>query len=492
MKSTEKLFYFVFILACLGFSSCREETEEERKQKENNYVNHWIYDEMSTYYFWNDHIPARPDFRLNPKDFFESICYWYDEDTNPDGDRFSWIQENFVDLMNSLSGVNSDEIGFEFMLYAISEKGDIVGEIQYIKENTPAQHNGLKRGQFFTEINGITLTRSNYYELLTGLKGDFSITLHDVYVNDDGFIELMTPEVKSISTVPNYADYPIFLDTVYTINNKNIGYLVYNFFADDPNNGTLKYDIDLANVFSKFQQENVNNMIVDLRYNSGGSSQASAYLASMLVKNLSAQHIFLKAEYNSIVTQAIIKQKEESILYLNFAEKITTESAQYPIPNIGDNLQNLIILTGQNTASASEMVINGLKPYMDVTLLGDTTVGKNVGSQTFYDEGNTKKNKWGIQPIIIKLYNSDNQSDFTAGFIPDILDLDYYFPKYDLGDLREGMLSNAIGYITGSSALRSSFVEPKQSSLRLIDSSIAKKMWTNKIIMPANSLPQKE
>jgi len=488
MKITEKLFYFAVVLACACFFSCKDESEEQKKIKEYNYVNHWIYDEMDTYYLWNKHLPAKPNYNLYPKDFFQSICYWYDKNTNPDGDRFSFILENYAELMNLLSGVSNDEMGFEFMLYYFDEeKKNVVGEIQYVKKNTPAQLAGLKRGQFFSKINGIQLNVSNYRNLLSP-EGNYTITLHDAHidiVNDKNVLVFANAVEKSLSTVPNYADYPIFLDTVYTVNNKNIAYLVYNFFAGDANDSTKRYDINLANAFAKFQQKNIDNMIVDLRYNSGGALQSSIYLASMLVKNRSTKNVFLRAEYNNYVTQALKRQYGQDVFYSYFADKITVKTSSHSIPSIGNNLQNLIFLTGQNTASASEMVINGLKPYMDITLLGDTTIGKNVGSMPIPDEKNPQKNKWGILPIITKLYNSNNQSDFTAGFIPDILDQDRYIPKYDLGDLREGLLSRAIEYITGSppSELKSSGIKPKRATLRSIDSSVSKKMWTNKIIM---------
>lgn len=494
MKNTEKLFYSVVILTCACFFSCKDKNDDNtnptQEQATNNYVDHWIYSEMSNYYLWNAHLPESPDYYSNPNDFFHSICYWYDKNTNPDGDRFSWIQENYVDLMDMLSGISNDEIGFELMLYYFDQQKDVVGEIQYVKKNTPAQQAGLKRGQFFSKINGTVLNESNYSDLLSNLKGNFSITLHDIEVKNGSLIFADTIE-KNISTISNYADDPVFFDTVYSVSNKKIGYLVYNFFADDPNNGSKNYDVELANVFSNFKQKNTSDLVVDLRYNSGGSLESAAYLASMLVKNRSTKEVFLRGEYNSILTDAIIQQEGESALYSYFVDTIANKNKQV-LPNIGNLLQNLVILTGPYTASASEMVINGLKPYMNVTLLGDTTIGKNVGSITIYDEKNTDKNKWGIQPIIAKFYNSNNQSDFTAGFVPDILDQDDYYPKYDLGDLREGMLRNAIQYITGISLfeLKSSGIKPKQASLRSIDSSVSRKVWTNKIIMPANSLPK--
>jgi carboxyl-terminal processing protease len=107
------------------------------------------------------------------------------------------------------------------------------------------------------------------------------------------------------------------------------------------------------------------------------------------------------------------------------------------------------ILTGPRTASASELIINGLKPFMDVYLIGDVTIGKNVGSITIYDE-NDDSNTWGMQPIITKIFNSNGQSDYTAGFTPQELDEDNSIHLYPLGDTRERLLSRAIATITGN------------------------------------------
>ena len=480
MKIAEKLLCFVFVLIGVCFSSCNDNDKLTKEQKLNKYVTHWIYNEMDTYYLWRTHLPKKPNYNLNPKDFFNSICYWYDKNTNPDGDRFSVILENYDELMDMLSGISYDEIGFEFYLYQISDE-DVIGEIQYVKKNTPAQRAELRRGQFFSKINGVSLNISNYYDLLINLKGSYTITLHDVTL-EDGVLSPLNSIEKSLNTVSNYAENPIFLDTIYTISDKNIGYLVYNFFAGGPNDESMQYDIELANVISKLQQNGVDNMIVDLRYNSGGSMLSSAYLASMLVKNRSARNVFLKAEYNDILTQLFLYYEGEDAFYSYFTDTITSA---HPLPTIGDGLKKLVFLTGPNTASASEMVINGLKPYNDITLLGDITIGKNVGSIPIPDEENAN-NKWGILPIIAKFYNSQNKSDFTAGFVPDILDQDDYYPKYNLGDTRESLLKKAIEHITGRPlfSLKSSGIEPKRASMRPVDSSISKKVWTNKIIMP--------
>jgi C-terminal processing protease CtpA/Prc len=142
------------------------------------------------------------------------------------------------------------------------------------------------------------------------------------------------------------------------------------------------------------------------------------------------------------------------------------------LQNAGGKLQQIYFLIGRNTASASEMVINGLKPFINCVLIGDTTVGKNVGSILINDEEN-KKNQWAIMPIILKYFNKDHQSDFTNGFAPDFRIRDDF--AYPLGDTRDALLAKAIEQITGiqQQAPQSSRISAKKhpiygNGLRLI------------------------
>jgi C-terminal processing protease CtpA/Prc len=111
----------------------------------------------------------------------------------------------------------------------------------------------------------------------------------------------------------------------------------------------------------------------------------------------------------------------------------------------------VFILTSSRTASASELIINALKPYMDVFLIGDTTYGKNVGSISLFDEKDSQ-NTLGLQPIVLKVFNSLDQSDYSTGFQPNVVSKDNSLYLYPLGDPREALLSQALGQISGISA----------------------------------------
>lgn len=485
-----KCIFAGLILATFSLFIACGEKDDIPESNSNNLINEWIYEQMSMYYLWNEKLPKSPNYDLTPDQFFNSICYRYDKNTNPDGDRFSWIQENYVDLLEMLSGVSSDEIGFEFMLYYMSkDQTDLIGEVEYVKKGTPAETKGLKRGQMFTHVNGTQLKENNYQNLLMNLKGNFSLTVYDVDIVSN-MLSLQNEQTLALSTLSKYEENPVYLDTVYTnLNGKNIGYLVYNFFADDNGDGKYGYDAQLAQVFAGFKAKNITDLILDLRYNSGGSTLATTCLAGMIVKGFNTNDVFFRIDYNKLLNDYFRAEEGDDFFYQRFFDKIIPGdklgATPIPLVNIGNDLQNFYVLSGRHTASASELIINGLRPYMKVTLLGDTTVGKNVGSISIYEKDDPE-NKWGMQPIIVKMYNKNNESNYTAGFVPEYLNQDRGI-KRQLGNLDENMLEEAVYRITGAT-WRTSKQEQTIPYKRAM-SSVAQKAWSNQMILNYQQLP---
>lgn len=199
--------FVVMMLITLGFVSffsCEDDDNNKVSVYTDRQVNGWIYDQMRAYYLWNNYLPASPNFNQDPESFFESICYWYDKYTNPDGDRFSFIYPDYEELTKLMSGVQTHELGFECFFYLLDDSGRAVGEIQYVKKNTPAEKEGLKRGQVFTEFNGKILTTSNYADLFS-ISGSYTLKVHDV--SADGTIQSGFP--VTLQTINNYAENPI-------------------------------------------------------------------------------------------------------------------------------------------------------------------------------------------------------------------------------------------------------------------------------------------
>lgn len=424
---------WVILLFVILISSCNSNEPVSK----NEYVNRWILKNMEDYYLWNADIPHSPNKSQEPAVFFESLL--------SNEDRFSWIQEDYQELLNSLQGINK-EAGYEFLLYRDrTNPENVLAQVVYIKTGSPAASKDLLRGDIITEINGQQITITNYTSLIDQIsenhtikysRYNFSTTLFE----DKGTLSLTTTE---------FAENPNFMSHVFQIGNKKIGYYVYNFFATGPTANGLQYNDEMDAIFDQFKAQGITDLILDLRFNSGGAESATINLASLIGKGVTSSDIFTIREYNEELEDAI---KNDPKLGEDFLVKKFVNKSQ----NVGTMLtgNRVYILTRNRTASASELLINGLKPFMDVFIVGDTTIGKNVGSISLY-ELNDPKNTWGMQPIVVKSYNKLKQSDYSTGFIPNVVDEDNNLVLRPLGDPEENLLSRAIAEITGSGGRKS-------------------------------------
>ncbi len=405
-------------------------------------VNDWILANMKQYYFWTDKLPANPDKTLAPDKFFLSLLYDRANTANTDRDRFSWIQQSADELKASLSG-EEKTTGMEFQLYLRpSSSTDVVGSVLYVLPGSPAAKAGLKRGDVFYFVNGERLTTSNYNTLLNSNSDSYVFKFSTV--SNTGLTD--TDQSKTVSAIVYQAD-PVLMDSVYTVGSKKIGYVVYNQFVPGPNSATtdadkILYDTKLDNVFGKFKSQNITYLVLDLRYNPGGYVSSATKLASLIGKNISTAKIYYTQQWNPAVTTDFNKKYGAGWNTQNFVQKAN---------NIGANLSRLYVLTTGRTASASELVINGLTPYMPVTTIGTNTVGKNVGSITLSDD--TGKIKWGLQPITFKSANASGFTDYATGFVPAVVIKEPLNLK-PLGDVSEPYLSEAIFQATGTRMAR--------------------------------------
>jgi carboxyl-terminal processing protease len=144
----------VVVFTLVTLQSCKK--DDPAPVNEFDYVNSWILDNMKEAYYWTDKLPSSPKKVQKPDAFFQSLL-------NKPDDRFSWIQENYQDLLNSLQGVNK-EAGYEFVLYA-DQGNNLIAQILYVKKKSPADLNGLKRGDVIDQLNGVQITRDNFRDL---------------------------------------------------------------------------------------------------------------------------------------------------------------------------------------------------------------------------------------------------------------------------------------------------------------------------------------
>ncbi len=432
----KKLTLFLLIISIGILGSCKDEEDvapdldNQEAPSPNIRINNWIKDVMDQVYYWLEDMKVPIANTSNPEEYFESFLF------RPT-DRFSAIYPNYQELINSLSGV-STEAGYELSLLRESNDNEnVVGLITYVKKNSPAKNEGLIRGDLLTQINGVTMNMNNFQSVLRGRSAPHEVTIRRY---DESTQSYGAPQVFNMNTV-EIEESPNFLDTVFTIDSHKIGYVVYHFFAPGVSSQPLAYDNEMDEIFAKFKAEGINELIVDFRYNGGGFVSSAVNLASLIGPNINSEKVFSKTKYNSFLSNFDD--------FKNVQTKFRDKSQ-----NIGNQLKSgtVYILTSTRTASASELIINGLKPYMNVAIIGGKTTGKNVGSAALQDRENINNN-YGLLPIISKSFNSLDRSDYGNGFEPDlsVREIDF-LPFRQFGDTRDPLLSAAINMITGQTS----------------------------------------
>jgi C-terminal processing protease CtpA/Prc len=201
------------------------------------------------------------------------------------------------------------------------------------------------------------------------------------------------------------------------------------------------YDTQLNAAFGSLISQNVTDLVLDLRYNSGGSINSATKLASMITGQFTGQ-LFAKQQWNA-KAQSYYENNNPNSLLNKFIGGLNSL-----------NLNKVYVLTTKGTASASELVINCLKPYIDVIQIGDVTVGKNVGSITLYDSPTfvsktdiNPNHKYAMQPIVLKIVDKNGFGDYTSGITPNTLISENLNNLGVLGQVDEPYLNEAINQI---------------------------------------------
>ena len=465
-------FFFVVLFVPIFLFSCSDDDEINPSTTDDNSstdvseyanINNWILDNMNYYYYWKDQLPENPGTTLSPDSFFESLLYTFNASSNPNGDRFSYISEDADELISSLSG-ESTSTGMEFRLFYRANSGnEVLAQIIYTIPDSPADQAGLERGDMFTKVNGTTITDQNYIDLLYNTS---SMTISLAEYQNSEIVD--TDETVSLNATV-VQENPIYLDTILEVNGQKIAYLVYNQFIPAPNDSEgNEYDEQLNQIFTEFKAAGATELIVDLRYNPGGYVSSAVTLASLIGTGVNSNEIFFTEEYND-------ELHEELQAY--YGPEYFNQNFENLSGNIGTQLSRVYFLVTDNSASSSELVINGLLPYMNVYLIGETTYGKNVGSITITDDANNY-NHWALQPIVMKAYNSLGNSDYSAGFIPDI-EVSENSELVPFGNTADPLLGAALGAISGSARFG---IPSEAETPRIVGNSVSRKKVTFKKI----------
>lgn len=405
-------------------------------------VENFIYRGMNEIYLYKADVPELADgffASQNEKndflDNFSSPEDLFDNGLTAPQDRFSFLVDDYVELENLFSGVSTTS-GMSYGLVRYCEScREVLGYVRLVLPNTSADEQGVERGMIFTRVDGQQLTDANYNTLLG--QNTFTISLASL---EGGQI---TPLDQTITlTKREYVKNPVIVKKVIEIEGKNIGYLYYDSFTAD-------FDKQLNDAFGEFKAAGVSDLVLDLRYNGGGSVRTATDLASMITGQFAGE-IFMQEEWNEKYQNYFENEQPERLIN-RFNTTIKTGELINSL-----NLDRVFVLTTLRSASASELVINGLIPYIDVIQIGETTTGKFQASVTLYDSPNFGRENvntthtYAIQPLVLKSVNSAGVSDYINGLVPDYELEEDLTNLGQLGDVEEPYLKLALDVILGN------------------------------------------
>lgn len=415
--------------------------DKSKITEETRYANRFAREALEIYYYWNEEISKDlnqldPEKNSDPIATVEKIRY---HDGTDEIDKWTMLTDNMDEFTSSVEGVTTT-YGYTPIVYRLSkESNEVIAAVAFVSENTPAEKAGIKRGDLIYKIDGKTLTTENYLDLF--YSSQIKLSMAKLVGNT------ITPTTElSLEAVKTYEN-PILCDSVYNLDGKKVGYLAYSSFD-------LKSIPELINICKEFKNEGIKELILDLRYNGGGYVITENVLASMFAPqvNVTNKDIFEKEDYNEFFTKYYEQEgistetrfeTEYNYNYNDINQHVSTKDA-----NIG--LEKIYgIITG-NSASASEALLSGLMPYMNIELIGEQSHGKYctgwmLAAEDAYDKVPQVIKDWGIY-VMVSIYKNvkDETPCMPNGLTPNVKAEDNPLETYQLGDENEAMLRVAL------------------------------------------------
>ncbi len=350
----------------------------------------YLFELFTTQYFWADKVSKHISYyRYNsPQEMIDGLKY-------KPKDRWSMA----ITKEQNSNFLNQKSVGFGFSFRKIDNKFTII----YTRIDSPANRAGIKRGDILLKLNSKKITVNRIIKAIKEREKS-TFLIYRPSLDKNITISLMAKNYK-------------FKVTKASIIDDNIGYLRLDSFTEEATE-----EIDSA--FNFFQSKDIKNLIIDLRYNSGGSLITASILLDKLMRDMDNEVQF-KIEWNS-------QNQNRNLTY------------RFETDRNSIDLDKIVFLTTRETASASELVINALKPYLEdnIAIIGDRTYGKPVGMEgksygryIFYLINFVVKNSDGF-------YDYFDGLDVTKGCYAEDNDL-----LHQLGDIEEKLLKKALLYI---------------------------------------------
>ncbi len=390
--------------------ACNEPEEPVTPASQADVVKDAIYDVMSEWYYWNQELPAKPNtsnFTSND-DFLDALTF-------KPLDRFSYITTSAA-FSDAFVGRNA---GHGFGLAFDSEDRLYV---TFVYEESPAGQDGWQRGWEIIGINGRPI--ADY--ATSGGGFDFNLGPRDPGVENSFTFRLPDgSETTRTNVKAEYQSNSVLHEEVIETDGKRVGYWVYQSFKATANiNPTKSIEVDESMTF--FQSQNIDELIIDLRYNGGGSVAVAEQIMNYLIPASNSGDLMYTFKLND--------EKSEFNEPTNYSK-------------LGSlSLDRIVFITSRGSASASELVINSLSPYMDVVLVGDNTFGKPVGSFPLSRYSRTlEQNDVEVVPITFATVNANGNAEYFDGFPVNFEVGDS--PNFNWGNQGDFRLQAALGFI---------------------------------------------
>ena len=464
----KKIFYLTIILFTGLLAACKKDKNSSNLSPNSpgttlDKIKDSVYLYAKEDYLWNSSLPSYASF--NPRSFTNSVDltalsselnalsqYAINPSTgkpyeyyanNPGVAKYSFIDDGTETA--ALNGIKGD-YGFDYNYRAVN---DI--RVLYVYPGSPAALAGIKRGYKITSVNSNTNITYDGAGYGTGSGTNDAFVYNAIFGSSTLQMTLKKPDSTTYTVnlvTASYAVNPILKDTSYTIGAHKVGYMVFNSFTSDAN-----ADGGLNAAISGFASQGITDLVVDLRYNGGGYVSTAEYLDNLIAPASTNGSLMYNTYYSSNMvngTDPLLKnQVRQNSSGTDYNYSQINWSVAFNVTNFskigGLAITRVFFIITGNTASASELTINNLRPHMDVEFVGETSYGKPVG---FID---IDINKYTMFTPEFYVLNSANQGNYYGGFTPGttdcpgIQDLDDY--TKDFGDPSEGLLADVFTYL---------------------------------------------
>lgn len=435
----------------------------------NYYAGFFAYNILSDVYLWKAEIASAMKNWLLTEDAIEKVDALRYKENGEYVDKWTMLTNNYESFVGSVDGTVTTTYGAVYKGINYVNYNTIVFYVLYTYPDSPAEKAGLHRGDMIYKINGQSITKDNYLDLYYSS----SIEVELGKFENDAFSS--TGKTLSMTAVNMYEN-PVLMTNVFDCGGKKVGYLAYTSF-------TLDSCKDLIDAAKSFKEKGVTELILDLRYNGGGYVITENLLASLLAPQLSVtnKEVFETEIWNQDYMDYYKQQGEDLNTYFQTEYEFTDHNNKKHSYNTTDaniGLSKIYALVTGSSASASEAVLVGLLPYMDIEIIGEQTHGKyctgwilsatdwyqdvedtyaqlskeqptkyGTFAEEFpeYEKWETYAKNWGIYVMISRYADKNgNCPCMPNGFTPDVEVKDNPEEPYDLGDDREALLRVAL------------------------------------------------